>query len=68
MIGQASEGAENVLPVRVKELNFAGATTSIKLDSNGLQLEALVLDPDGLAVGDSSFVTLPADRLLILKE
>jgi ABC-type Fe3+/spermidine/putrescine transport system ATPase subunit len=68
LISRASEGSENVVPARVQELDFAGATTSIKLDSNSLHLEALVLEPDGLATGDACFVTLPAERLLILKE
>ncbi|HET6891611.1 MAG TPA: ABC transporter ATP-binding protein [Pyrinomonadaceae bacterium] len=58
---------ENALPVQVRELNFAGATSGIKLDANGLALEALVLQPDGFAVGDSCFVTLPPERLSLLK-
>jgi putative spermidine/putrescine transport system ATP-binding protein/spermidine/putrescine transport system ATP-binding protein len=57
---------ENVLPATVRELNFAGATTSIRLDSNGLMLEALQLSPDGLSVGDNCFVQLPPDRINIL--
>jgi iron(III) transport system ATP-binding protein len=68
LITRSRERSENVLPARVRELNFAGATSSIKLDAHGLQLEALVLQPDGLAIGDSCFVTLPAERLLLLKE
>jgi iron(III) transport system ATP-binding protein len=68
LISRTSEGSENVLPARVRELNFAGATSSIKLDAEGLPLEALVVDPNGLAIGDSCFVTLPSERLLILKE
>ena len=31
----------------VREINFAGATSSIKLDANGLLLEALTLEADG---------------------
>ncbi|MEP6920434.1 MAG: ABC transporter ATP-binding protein [bacterium] len=61
------DGVENVLPAKVREIDFAGATTSIKTESNGLQLEALTLRPDGLNVGDSCFVTLPPDRLQLLK-
>ena len=68
LITQRSEDSGNVLPARVSEINFAGATSSIKLDANGLLLEGLVLEPDGLAIGDSCFVTLPAERLLLLKE
>jgi ABC-type Fe3+/spermidine/putrescine transport system ATPase subunit len=68
LITKAVERSENVLPARVKELNFSGATSSIKLDANGLQLEALVLQPDSFATGDSCFVALPPERLLLLKE
>jgi ABC-type Fe3+/spermidine/putrescine transport system ATPase subunit len=64
----SKEGSENVLPARITQLNFAGATSSIKLDANGLQLEALVLEPDNLAIGDSCFVALPPERLLLLKD
>jgi len=68
LVSRSSERSGNVLPARVRELNFAGATSSIKLDANGLQLEALVLQPDGLAIGDSCFVSLPPERLLLLKD
>ncbi|MCM3869175.1 MAG: ABC transporter ATP-binding protein [Pyrinomonadaceae bacterium] len=68
LITRTNVRSENVLPARVREFNFAGATTSIKLDANGLQLESLVLEPDSLAIGDSCFVTLPPERLLLLNE
>jgi ABC-type Fe3+/spermidine/putrescine transport system ATPase subunit len=58
--------AENVLPATVRELNFAGATTGIRLDSNGLMLEALQLGPDHISVGDKCFVQLPPDRISLL--
>ena len=64
---KAGDGGENVLPAKISELDFAGATTTIKVDSNGLSLETLVLEPDGFAVGDECFVEVPSDRLLILK-
>ncbi|MEP6635647.1 MAG: ABC transporter ATP-binding protein [Acidobacteriota bacterium] len=66
-LSKAKDSAENVLPAEVREIAFAGATSSIKLDANGLQLEALVLQPDALGVGDSCYVTLPPNRLLLLK-
>ena len=59
---------ENVVPGQVREINFAGATSSIKIDANGLPLEALVLEPDGFAVGDRCFVELPADRISLLTD
>src|ERR1700682_2710269 len=57
---------ENVLPAQVSEIQFAGATTTIKLDANGLVLEALVLRHAGLAVGDRCAVVLPPDCLTLL--
>lgn len=67
VISKTTPQSENVLPARVRELNFAGATSGIKLDANGLLLEALVLQLDGLSVGESCFVALPPDRLSLLK-
>lgn len=67
VLSKANETSDNVLPARVREINFAGATSSIKLDANGLQLEALVLQPDGFCVGDMCSVLLPTERLLLLK-
>jgi ABC-type Fe3+/spermidine/putrescine transport system ATPase subunit len=58
---------ENALPAIVREINFAGATSSIKLDANGLILEALALDADGITVGDEHIVVLPPDRISLLK-
>ncbi|HEV7799119.1 MAG TPA: ABC transporter ATP-binding protein [Pyrinomonadaceae bacterium] len=59
---------ENALPATVRDVNFAGATSSIKLDANGLILEALTLDAVGIAVGDQRTVVLPAERISLLKE
>ncbi|HEV2883300.1 MAG TPA: ABC transporter ATP-binding protein [Pyrinomonadaceae bacterium] len=58
----------NALPATVREINFAGATSSLKLDANGLDLEALVLQADGLAVGSQCLAVLPPDRIALLKE
>ena len=51
----------------MREINFAGATSSIKLDANGLILEALALDANGLSVGDALTVVLPPERIALLK-
>jgi ABC-type Fe3+/spermidine/putrescine transport system ATPase subunit len=59
---------ENILPARVREIQFAGATSSVKLDANGLLLEALVLDPGDFAAGDSCTAALPPERIALLKE
>jgi iron(III) transport system ATP-binding protein len=57
---------KNVLSAIIREVNFAGATTSVRLDANGLLLEALLLSPDNLAIGDSCAVQLPSDRITIV--
>ncbi|HEY0547400.1 MAG TPA: ABC transporter ATP-binding protein [Pyrinomonadaceae bacterium] len=64
----ASFPADNVLRATVIEVNFAGATTTVKLDANGLELEALVLRLVGLAPGDSCMVGLPPGRINLLKD
>jgi iron(III) transport system ATP-binding protein len=68
VIKNSAEKLENALPAMVREIDFAGATSSIKLDANGLSLEALVLEADGLSVGDQRTVVLPPDRIALLKE
>lgn len=66
-ITRSNESLENALPATVRDLNFAGATSGIKLDANGLILEALALDADGLRVGDALTVGLPPERIALLK-
>ena len=68
LISNADVKLENALPATVREINFAGATSSIKLDADGLVLEALALDVDGLSVGDHRTVILPPQRISLLKE
>ena len=59
--------SENAIAAEVREINFAGATSSIKLDANGLLLEALTLEADGLSAGDHCRVVLPPERISLLK-
>jgi iron(III) transport system ATP-binding protein len=61
------DGLDNALPAKVREINFAGATSSIKLDANGLPLEALMLETDGLTIGDERVVVLPSEKISLLK-
>ncbi len=68
LIRQAAGSLENALPATVREINFAGATSSIKLDANGLLLEALALDVDGLSPGDQRTVVLPPERVSLFQE
>src|SRR5882724_7317376 len=65
--GEPAAAPENTLPARIRDINFAGATSSIKLNANGLSLEALVLQADGLTVGSDCLLTLPADKILLLR-
>ena len=62
-----SEMAGNVLAAKIREIVFAGATSTVRVDANGLLLEALVLEPDGLKVGADCSVALPTNRLSLLK-
>ena len=57
---------ENTLRAIIREINFAGATTGVRLDANGLTLEALLLSPDGLALGDTCAVQLPSSKITVL--
>ncbi len=64
----ASFPEDNLLKATVTDVNFQGHTTLIKLDANGLLLEAMVLRLVGLNVGDECVVGLPPDKILILKD
>jgi iron(III) transport system ATP-binding protein len=67
LIRASGEQGEDALSATVREINFAGATSSIKLDANGLTLEALALEAYGLSVGDHCTVVLPPERISLLK-
>ena len=58
---------ENLLSAQIREVNFAGATSTVRLDANGLSIEALVLQPNGLSVGTQCQAHLPAEHLSLLK-
>jgi ABC-type Fe3+/spermidine/putrescine transport system ATPase subunit len=64
----ASFPEDNLLRAVISDIKFNGATTIIRLDCSGLQLEALVLRLVGLNIGDECMVGLPPDRILILNE
>jgi ABC-type Fe3+/spermidine/putrescine transport system ATPase subunit len=59
---------DNEITARVDQIEFAGATTTVTLDANGLRLEALVLRADGLAVGEHCIVSLPREQIRLLAE
>ena len=62
------ESAENSLHGTVREIVFAGATSTIRIDANGLLIEALVVQPDGLKVGNECAVILRPDKLRLLRQ
>ena len=67
VVRDTANGATNAVTAMVSELNFAGATSSIKLDADGLPLEALTLATHGLAVGDERVVVLPPEKISLLR-
>ena len=62
-----NDGAENSLRASIREIVFAGATSTIRVDAGGLLLEALVLRTDGLEVNRQCTVTLPPDHLKLIR-
>jgi ABC-type Fe3+/spermidine/putrescine transport system ATPase subunit len=62
------DGAENSLRGTIREIVFAGATSTIRVDANGLLLEALAVQPDGLQVNQQATLILRADKLRLLKQ
>ncbi|HVQ39119.1 MAG TPA: ABC transporter ATP-binding protein [Pyrinomonadaceae bacterium] len=68
LITNAGDQQQNALAATVAEVNFAGATSSIKLDANGLMIEALTLATDGLVVGERCTAVLPPQRISLLSE
>jgi iron(III) transport system ATP-binding protein len=67
VVRNSGEASENALPAIVRAVNFVGATSSVKLDANGLILESLTLATDRFAVGDTCTAVLPPARIALLK-
>ena len=68
VVSKENSSKENCLLATVRAIDFTGATTTIKLDANGLLIEALLLSSQGFSVGDSCAVVLPPERIRLLKE
>jgi ABC-type Fe3+/spermidine/putrescine transport system ATPase subunit len=62
-----NNSAENSLPGNIREIVFSGATSTVRVDANGLLLEALLLRTDGLHVNQPCNVILSPDHLTVLK-
>jgi iron(III) transport system ATP-binding protein len=60
--------AANSLRGTIREVVFAGATSTVRVDANGLLLEALVVQPDSLQVNQECVVILDPDRLRLLRQ
>jgi ABC-type Fe3+/spermidine/putrescine transport system ATPase subunit len=59
---------DNLLKAKIIEINHFGATTRIRLDADGLKLEALVIRLIGLNVCDVCLVGMPPNRIKVLKD
>lgn len=59
---------QNSILAEIREIVFGGATSTVRVDANGLGLEALVLQPDGLRPGYGCAVVLPPDKLMALRD
>jgi ABC-type Fe3+/spermidine/putrescine transport system ATPase subunit len=60
------QSGPNVLQGTVREIVFAGATSTVRVDANGLLLEALVVQPEGLQVNQACTLILRPDKLRLL--
>lgn len=64
----ASFPEDNLLKAVVTDVKPRGASTLVELDSNGLELQAIVLRLVGLNIGDECMIGLPPDRIQILAD
>jgi ABC-type Fe3+/spermidine/putrescine transport system ATPase subunit len=64
----ASFPEDNLLKATVTSIHPQGATTVVGLDANGLMLNALVPRLVGLDIGGECMISLPPDRVLVLKD
>jgi len=63
-----NEVEENSIRGTIREIVFAGATSAVRVDANGLVIEALVLQGENLKIGDKCAVILRPDRLTLLRQ
>jgi iron(III) transport system ATP-binding protein len=66
-LSTGSNGAPNTLSGTIREIVFSGATSTVRVDANGLLLESLVLRTNGLEVNQPCNVILSPDHLTLLK-
>jgi ABC-type Fe3+/spermidine/putrescine transport system ATPase subunit len=63
-----NEDAENSFRGKIREIVFSGATSMVRVDANGLGIEALVLQAENLKIGDECAVVFGRDKLRLLRE
>ena len=63
-----NEDAPNALRGHVREIVFAGATSTVRVDANGLLLEALMVQPDGLQINQECTVILDPAKVRLLRQ
>jgi len=68
IVSKHADGAENGVLSVVREVQFAGATSTVKFDADGLIIEALVLNSEAFTVGEQWSLTVPPQRLRLLRE
>lgn len=68
VISKENLSGHNALPATVSEIQFAGATSTIRLDAGGLVLESLMIGSGEFSAGDLCSVSLPPDRIALLKD
>jgi ABC-type Fe3+/spermidine/putrescine transport system ATPase subunit len=62
-----NNGGDNTLSATIREIVFSGATSTVRIDANGLLLESLVLRTNGLEVNQPCTVVLSPDHLTLLR-
>jgi iron(III) transport system ATP-binding protein len=65
-LSKSVDNGLNALPGHVQEIVYAGATSIVRINANGLLLEALVLQPNGLMVGEDCQAILAPEHLRLL--
>jgi iron(III) transport system ATP-binding protein len=58
----------NAFAATVHEIVFAGATSTVRLEVNGLIVEALSVNAKELSVGDQRTIVLPPEKISLLKD
>jgi iron(III) transport system ATP-binding protein len=67
-VSRDGSGSENAVRGRLEQIEFSGATTTVKIDANGLRLEALVMRADDFSIGDTIVCELRAHHFRLLAE